>query len=135
MPVLLASTAISASAAATAVTNLGSCNTLHCTLNCSAVPSGGAPTLDVYLQTSSDTGTTWRDIAHTQFTTSALKRFIAIAGQVTAGTAIIAASDAALSGETIVQGPWGDRLRIKYAFAAGGSTGTYTLSATCVCKP
>jgi hypothetical protein len=98
-------------------------------LACSAVPAGGAPTLDVYLQTSVDNGTTWQDIAHTQFT-GAATRFFQISGQVTGSTAPVAASDGALSGETVRQGPFGTSLRIKYTAALGGGTGTWTLTPT-----
>jgi hypothetical protein len=103
-------------------------------INVSAVPAGGTPTLDVYIQTSPDGGTSWKDIVHTQFTTSALKRFFQIAGGAAGSTAILAASDAALAGETVVQGPWGDLLRVKWIFAAGGSTGAYTLAVQVVTK-
>jgi hypothetical protein len=103
-------------------------------LSVTAVPAGGAPTLDIYAQHSVDGGTTWRDIAHTQFTTAAATRFAAISGEVTGGTAIIAASDAALAGETIVQGAWGDQFRLKWVFAQGGSAGNYTLNANVVFK-
>lgn len=103
-------------------------------LNASLVPAGGSPTLDVYLQTSPDGGTTWQDIAHTQFTGTAAKRFLAISGAVSGGTAILAAKDAALTGETIVQGPWGDRLRLKYVFSPSTSAGPYALAASMVCK-
>lgn len=131
---LLASTAVSSSSAGTAVTGLLGLTDIYCQVNCSAVPTGGTPTLDVYLQTSADAGTTWRDIAHKQFTTSTLKVFWQVAGDAAGATASLAASDAALAGDTVVQGPWGDRLRIKYAFAAGGSSGSYTLAVNAYLK-
>lgn len=131
--ILLAATSISDNGAGSAI-DIGPTHELFVMLDASAVPTGGAPTLDVYLQSSPDGGTTWKDCAHTQFTTSALKRFIPISGYVTGGTSIVAASDAALAGETVVQGPFGDKLRVKYVFAAGGSSGSYTLAAHAVTK-
>lgn len=132
--VLATTTGINGNAAGAAVELGYGYEDLFVQFDCSAVPTGGNPTLDVYLQTSADGGTTWRDIAHTQFTTSALKRFAQISGQTAGATSILAASDAALSGETVTQGAWGDRLRVKYVFAAGGSTGTYTLTVKAVPK-
>jgi hypothetical protein len=103
-------------------------------LNVSAVPSGGAPTLDVYLQESLDQGTTWNDIAHTQFTGAAAVRYFQIAGKAAGSTSPITKGDAALAGETVRQGPFGDQLRFKWVFAAGGGTGPYTMAASTVPK-
>jgi hypothetical protein len=132
--VLLPATAISANGTSLAISGLGYNRNLWLDLNLSAVPTGGTPTLDLYLQTSADNGTTWRDIGHTQFTTAALHRFFAISGETAGGAAPLAASDAALAGETVVQGPWGDQIRLKWVFAAGGSSGSYTLAASVVPK-
>jgi hypothetical protein len=100
-----------------------------------AVPVGGAPTLDLYLQTSCDGGTTWRDIAHAaQFTTAVVNTFAQISGLMTGAAAFLAASDAALAANSTVQGPFGDRLRVKWVFAAGGSAGPYTVSVNAVLK-
>lgn len=132
---ILASTTVSASGAGSAVDGLDLIQSLFGIFNVSAIPTGGAPTLDVFLQTSPDAGTTWRDIAAFQFTTSIVVKMFSICGKAAGATTILAASDAALATNTVVQGPWGDRLRVKYTFAAGGSSGTYTLSATVVAKP
>ena len=131
---LLAATAINSDAAATAVDGLLRYHSLYGLINCSAVPTGATNTLDVYIQTSPDGGTSWRDIAHTQFTTVVLKRYFSIAGLAAGSTSIIAASDGALAGETVVQGPWGDQLRVKYDFTVGDSSGTYTLAVKVVGK-
>ncbi|HWX42118.1 MAG TPA: hypothetical protein VN345_13300 [Blastocatellia bacterium] len=131
---LLLSTAINANGTGNSVLGLGQYKNLYAVLNLTAVPAGGAPTLDVYLQSSADAGTTWRDLAHTQFTTSAVVRFVAISGDSAGSTSIVAASDGQLAGETVVQGPWGDRLRIKYVFAAGGSSGSYQLAISGIVK-
>lgn len=116
---------------------LGQRQTALVQVTLSAVPAGGAPTLDVYLQTSVD-GSTWRDVAHTQFTTSTLTRFFSVSGQQSAGAAPLAASDGALAGETVSQGPYADRLRLKFVAAAGGSNlgsgGKYTVFAQGVYK-
>jgi hypothetical protein len=131
---LLVPTAINANGTGNPVIGLGQYKNLYAVLNLTAVPAGGAPTLDVYLQSSPDSGTTWRDIAHTQFTTAAVARFVSISGDAAGSTSIVAASDGQLAGETVVQGPWGDRLRIKYVFAAGGSSGSYQLAISGIVK-
>jgi hypothetical protein len=131
---LFGSTNINANGTGTAMTGLGFTKDLVALIGCTATPTGGAPTLDVYLQHSPDGGTTWQDIAHTQFTTATANRLIAINGSQTGGTGPITLKDGTLSGETVVQGPWGDQLRLKWIFAAGGSSGSYTLQASIVLK-
>jgi hypothetical protein len=98
----------------------------------SATPAGGTPTLDVYVQTSADGGTTWRDMAAFQFTGSQAKRFFQLSPLASPGASLLAESDGALASGTQVPGPIGDRLRVKYKFAQGGSAGTYTLKVTVV---
>ena len=99
-------------------------------VNVSAVPTGGAPTLDVYLQSSCDYGNTWNDIGHCpQFTTSTAVSFMRIAGDAAGPTTAEAQSDAAMAANTVHQGPWGGWLRLKWVFAAGGSSGSYTMAA------
>jgi hypothetical protein len=61
-------------------------------------------------------------------------RFIQVSGEAAGSTSIVAASDGQLAGETVMQGPWGDRLRIKYVFAAGGSSGSYQLAVSGIVK-
>jgi hypothetical protein len=127
--VLTLPTTISANGTGAVLAGLGLYHNALVDLNLSAVPAGGTPTLDVYLQTSADGGTTWRDVAHTQFAAAALHRFFQFSDEAGASTSVLAASDAALAGETVAQGPWGDMLRLKWVFAAGASTGAYTLAA------
>jgi hypothetical protein len=134
MAYLTNATSISANGTSTPVLSLFNAHELAVLLNLTAVPTGGAPTLDVYLQHSPDQGTSWQDVGHTQFTTSAIKRYLLISGLLTGGTAPVASSDAALGGETVTQGPFGDQLRLKWVFAAGGSSGSYTLTATAIAK-
>jgi hypothetical protein len=130
---LLPSTAISSNSTGTPVIASGY-NSLYLNLNCSAVPVGGAPTGDFYIQTSPDVGATWRDIAHTQFTTATAVRFMQLSGLATGAAAPQAASDGVLAGETCVQGPFGDRFRVKWIFSAGGSSGSYTVAVTGIVK-
>jgi hypothetical protein len=135
---LLASTGINSSgnSGTTPATGAvgGNQRSLFIDVNLSAVPTGGAPTLDVYLQTSADGGTTWRDMAHTQFTTSALHRFFQVSEYASGSTSTLAASDGQLAGETVIQGPFGGELRLKWVFAAGGSSGSYTLAAIIIAR-
>ena len=122
-------TPISANTTVGAFTDLGSFINLICQLIVSGTPTGGAPTLDIYLQTSIDGGVTFYDIAHTQYTTSQTTRIISIAGDAAGSASPVTATDGTLTGETVRQGPWGDQFRLKLVFAAGASTGSYTLAA------
>lgn len=79
----------------------------------------GGTTTKVWLQTRTKNGT-WRDIANHAFTTSAATKWSGVV-QTTALAAAIAASDAALADDTILNGFLGDEIRIKYT-----TTGTYT---------
>lgn len=128
--VLLDSTDISANGNGTARTGFSRYKGLYGLINVTAVPTGGAPTLDVYVQATPDGGATWQDVAHFQFTTSAVARLFQLSQIAAGGTTTIAPSDAALAGDSVVQGPFGDQLRVKYKFAAGGSSGSYTLAVT-----
>ncbi len=94
-----------------------------------AVPTGGSPTLDVWLQHSVDQGTTWRDLAHSiQFNgANNTSYFASISGFAAGSAAILAASDASIAANTVVQGPYGDQLRMRWVFVAGNSGG-YVLS-------
>ena len=125
---LLGETVISASGAAAAATGLARYKGFVGSMTLSAKPAGGASTLDVYVQASPDGGTTWRDVVHYQFTTVLTTRVFQLS-QVSAGsTGTLAASDAALAGDTVVQGAFGDQLRVKYVMALNGDTGTFTLA-------
>ena len=129
-----------ASGTSTAVSRIGWIKDFHGVLDVTAVPSGGTPTLDAYLQTQLADGT-WQDIAHfTQVTGSATKEILAWkgTGATEAGTQAEAAAvtvdnyftneDAALAVTTVRLLPLGDSMRVKWVFAAGGSTGDYTFS-------
>lgn len=127
---LLDATAISASGAGAARDGFARYAGLYVLLDCSAAPAGGSPTLDVYLQASAD-GVTWQDVAAYRFTAAA-KRYVQLSQVAAGGTASRAPSDGALTNDTAVQGPFGDRLRVKYTFALGGGAGTFTLAAIAV---
>jgi hypothetical protein len=132
---LLPTTTINTNGTGTPVTGLGRLSEALILLDCSGVPTGGTPTLDIYVQTTCDQGGNWRDFAHTQVTNAVVKRYVQLSGKTAGATALLAANDGSLTGETVVQGPWGDQLRLKWVFAAGGSTGTYTLTAHITGKP
>lgn len=78
----------------------------------------GGTTVKAWVQTRVKGGT-WRDIANFAFTTSAATKWIGIRQDI-ALAANIAASDAALADNTILDGFLGDELRVKYT-----TTGTY----------
>ena len=94
------------------------------------VPVGGASTLDVYIQATADGGTTWRDVAARRFTAAGVQ-FFQLGQYTTTGTSTLAASDGDLASGVQVQGPFGDRLRVKYAIALNGDTGFFTFGVTC----
>jgi len=129
---LLPATNISADGVGNPVYGLNRTQGLLVGLNLSAKPTGGLSTLDVYLQTTPDGGTTWQDIAHIQFTTTLGWRYWQLT-QITAGKASnYAPSDGALTGDTVVQGPFGDQMRLKYKCALNGDTGNFTLAVNAV---
>ncbi len=124
----------------TAVDYLGWVKNLHAVLDVTAVPTGGTPTLDVYLQAQLADGT-WQDIAHfSQVAGSTAKQILAWKGSFAteAGTQAEGAAvtvdnyfsneDAALAATTVRLLPLGDSMRVKWVFAAGGSIGDYTFS-------
>lgn len=83
-----------------------------------AYGSGGA-TVDAYVQTSVDGGTTWFDIAQFHFTTAAAIKLFNLSSTTpvtTQGTA----GDGVLTANTAVDGLIGAQLRVKYK-----SSGTY----------
>ena len=79
----------------------------------------GGTTAKFYLQTSFDGGTTWTDITSWSLTTSDATKFHVVKSP----TAVVAnqgIQDAALAANTILDGVFGDRLRVKYT-----TVGTY----------
>ena len=126
---LLGSTTVSADGTTTgdAVTGLHRYQGFFGNINVTAAPAGGAPTLDVYIQASPDGGVTWRDVAAKRFTAAGVQMF-QLSQLASGGTSTLAASDAALTSGTEVQGAYGDRLRVKAVAAFGGGTGNFTFS-------
>ncbi len=92
-----------------------------------AAPSGGAgATLDVYYQYSADDGMTWQDFANVHVA-QATGTFLVPVSVITAGpTSVPTAADGSLASNTIVQGPLGDKIRVKYSASLGSSTGNWT---------
>ena len=80
----------------------------------------GGTTVDAYIQTSLDGGTTWIDIMNFHFTTSAASKVSAVVTS-TALAAGITPTDGTLTNNTILSGLLGDRIRAKYV-----TVGTYT---------
>src|SRR5579859_587478 len=88
----------------------------------------GVGTLDVYLQTSHDGGTTWTDFAHfTQVTTAAVRRVAgwSVSSANNAAGADTTTGDAVLAAGKIINGPIvSAQVRVKYVIGVG--TGSYT---------
>jgi hypothetical protein len=79
----------------------------------------GGTTVDAYLQTSLDGGSTWIDIAQFHFTTASGRFVYNLNGQ-TALTVEYTPTDGSLAANTCKDGIVGPMLRVKYV-----STGTY----------
>lgn len=86
-------------------------------------------TLDVYLQTSFDQGTTWYDFAHfaqVAGAAAAITKHWHVGRQVqsaTGATTIGSGTSPALAANTILGGGWGDMMRVVYTAGAGTSAG------------
>ena len=126
-----------ACASTTTTTGLGNARWLYCLLNVTA-PSGTSPTLDVYLQSSPDGGTTWDDYALFNRVTVAGKTVLQLSTFTTPGAANHGVCDAgtcqlsgpALSAGTTRGGLWGPQVRVKSVL--GGTTPSFTYSVNCV---
>ena len=84
-------------------------------------------TLDVYLQTSHDGGTTWYDWAHfpqLAAAAGAIKYRFSVPSAGDFGPTVIGAGTSpALAANTVVGGVWGDRMRALYVAGASTSAG------------
>ena len=128
-----------ASGVSTEVDNLGWIHSFTARLDVTAAPSGGAPTLDVYVQTEMASGD-WQDVLHFTQVTGITHENAAWGGGDgnrngigAEGAAITfdrfwADEDASLAAITVRILPMGDSLRTKWVFAAGGSTGDFTFA-------
>lgn len=83
------------------------------------VYGSGGTTLDVYLQTSFDSGSTWTDIANFHVTTSSLRKLINLSAT-TPVTTSVTPTDGTMTANTAQDGLIGPIIRVKW-----GSSGTY----------
>lgn len=87
--------------------------------------SSGGTTVDAYVQTSLDGGTTWIDIAEFQATTASLSKVVNLVSA-TPVTTLYTPTEAALTANTVKDGVIGDMVRVKYK-SAGTYVGATTL--------
>lgn len=82
-------------------------------------------TLDVYVQMTPDEGTTWWDVVHfPQLAAGAgTFKYIANVARFGAGAAPVVTGDAVLAPNTIIQGEFGNQLRVKVVAGAGAAAG------------
>jgi hypothetical protein len=112
---------IAAAVAATATTPVtGLAAMRYLVVLASFLYGAGGTTVNAYVQTSIDGGSSWIDIMQFAFTTAAANKISAVT-VTTALTAVTVPGDGALTANTIVSGLLGDRLRLKYV-----TTGTYS---------
>lgn len=90
-----------------------------------AYGSGGT-TVDAFVQTSLDQGTTSVNVWHEQFATAADMKIVNVSGLTPVTTPVLPA-DGALAPGTVLDGVLGDRLRLK-AVVAGTYAGSTVLS-------
>ena len=79
----------------------------------------GGTTVDAYVQTSLDGGSTWCDIAQFHFTTASARKVFNLNSQ-TPETTQVTPTDGTMSANTAQDGVLGTRFRVKYV-----TTGTY----------
>jgi hypothetical protein len=100
-----------------------------------AIQGATGGTLDIYIQTSPDGGTTWTDYGHfTQLAAAASQIFRMVAfskaGQQLTALTVGTGTSPALAANTFMGGDWGDRMRIVYVAGAGTTLGaTQTIHA------
>lgn len=92
------------------------------------VYGSGGTNAKAYLQTSLDQGTTWIDVASVLFGTANEVAVINLSG-LTPKTTQVTPTDGSLADDTVVDGVFGDRFRVKVV-----STGTYAGSTTLSCS-
>jgi hypothetical protein len=101
-------------------------------LSVSAAATDAIDTLDVYLQSSPDGGTTWDDFAHfTQVLgNGGVKKYLATWSQfVTAESEMKAPADAALAAG-VLQGPVSSTWRVKWVVVDANANASFTFSVT-----
>lgn len=129
LPLTTITTAVAAGLS-TAVTGLAGATSLS--VQAMLTYGSGGTSIDVYLQTSLDGGTTFFDIAEWSFTTASATRIHSVRAQ-TVVAANYTPTDGSLSANTIKDGLIGDQFRIKYV-TVGTYAGGTTLLVTGVCK-
>lgn len=83
----------------------------YLTIQANLTYTSGGTSIKVFLQTSFDGGTTWRDVACLAFLVASLNKLAAVNNEV-AATVQAAISDKALADDTIVNGVMGGKWRL-----------------------
>jgi len=86
--------------------------------------AGGGTSIDTYVQTSLDGGTTWADAIHFPQNTTTAARSVAGLSAVSSGAAPTAATDGTQTVNTINQGVFGQHWRVKYTVVGGYTSGS-----------
>jgi hypothetical protein len=102
-------------------------NNFDAVLKVTSAPSGGSPNLTVYFQSSSDDGETWNDFVCASVS-SAGTTIIPVSTIAAGSTSPAVIKDGSLAANTVVQGPVGNWMRIKYS-STGGTSGFFTFQA------
>lgn len=124
LPAKTITTAVTA-AVTTSVEQARSSGARHALLQCNfTYGTSGGTTVDAWVQTSVDQGTTWCDVANFHFTTASLRKIYNLSA-LTPITSIATPVDGSLASNTSVDGILGDLWRVKYT-----STGTYVGATT-----
>lgn len=111
-------------ATTTAITGLARCQSIA--IQCNFTYGSGGTSVDAYIQTSFDSGSTWVDIAEFSVTTSNYRKLYNLSA-LTPITSVYAATDGSLSANSSKDGLIGDQLRVKWT-----SVGTYAGSTSMV---
>jgi hypothetical protein len=94
-------------------------------IQCNFTYGSGGTSVDAYIQTSLDGGTTWIDVAECNLLLASARKGFNVAG-LTGGTSPLAFTDGALTANTaLAQGIMGNKWRVKYTTVgtyAGGTT-------------
>lgn len=129
---LLNATITTAVTAATTTPITGLVRAESLAIQCNFAYGSGGTSVDVYVQTTLDAGTTWIDIAEFSMTTSNYRKGYNLTSE-TGVTSVTAFTDGSLSANTSVNGFLGDQIRLKYT-TVGTYAGGTTLAVTGVAK-
>lgn len=96
---------------------------INLTLQANFIRGSGGTTVDAWVQTSTDGGANWTDIAQFSFTTSTARRLYNLSS-LTPVTTVYTPTDGALAANTAKDGIVGDQFRVKYTTVGtyGGNT-------------